>query len=792
MHQETMNGIVTLVALGAGSQWIAWRLRIPSILVLLTVGFVAGPVSGLFKPDEVLGALTFPFVSLAAAIVLFEGGLTASWEEIRGVAKPVRRLIVVGIPVTWVVLSAAGHYLLGLSLELALLLGAILVVTGPTVIGPLLRHARPRGSVGSVLKLEGIINDPVGAILAVLVFQGIRAEEVERAFSVVTVGILKAALISSAIGLAAAFAFVKVREKELLPAFLQNAVVVPFALVVFALANRVQAESGLLAVTVMGIALASQKRVDMEQSLEFTEHARILLISVLFILLTARMEIDDITGLPMATLGFVAVAILVARPLSVGLATVRSGLSKSERVFLAAMAPRGVVAAAVSSLFALELVETGYPEAAILMPVTFSVIALTVLASGLSAVPLVNRLGLSQRQPQGVLVLSADRVGRLMGQALQRRGVETLLVDSDKSKVEEARRVGLRAARGEMLSRRLLRELDSVHGLRGAIERTERSGRFHVVRNGLPEMREQRRRDLRRQHPGPAHTPGLIERIVDEERAFRNVVGGATRLVLDLPIAQPEILEGDVDAVPLCDLGKLVNIHLTDPDIEEARLLRRIADRLSVDLQRPQESIELLAFRFAHEDADPWSHGRLFFPLRRRDPRRRHESSQVGDIELGFDAVCLQRRLAHARRDDQQILGILLHESFEIREESTRPVHRELDLAAVALDPFVSHLEAVVFIGEGGGPISMHRGSHMIAEEIREVGSRLLELLHEEVECNDGLEGTPAHPLPAMQPLRREMSGDREDGRSPQSERGRVHEEAHRQAPIDRGRYVAL
>ena len=460
MHHETMNGIVILVALGSGSLWLAWRLRIPSILVLLAVGFVAGPVTGLFRPDEVLGALTFPFVSLAAAVVLFEGGLTASWEEIRGVAKPVRRLIVIGIPVTWGVLCLAAHYLLGLRIELALLLGAILVVTGPTVIGPLLRHARPRGSVSSVLKLEGIINDPIGAILAVLVFQGIKAEEVERAFSVVSIGVLKAALLSGALGFAAAFLFVKVRERGLLPQFLHNAVVLPFALVVYAIANHIQAESGLLAVTIMGIALASQKKVDMEPSLEFTEHARILLISMLFILLTARMELTDVTGLPLSVLGFVAVVIFLARPLSVALSTARSGLSGKERVFIGAMAPRGVVAAAVSSLFALELVDAGYQEASILMPVTFAVIALTVLVSGLSAVPLVKWLGLAQERPQGVLILGADRVGRVFGQALKQQGVQVLVVDSDAAKVNEARKLGLRAAKGEMLSRRLLRDLD--------------------------------------------------------------------------------------------------------------------------------------------------------------------------------------------------------------------------------------------------------------------------------------------------------------------------------------------
>ncbi len=460
MHHDTLNGIVILVALGAASQWVAWRLRFPSILVLLVVGFVAGPVTGLFEPDEVLGSLTFPFVSLAAAIVLFEGGLTASWEEMRHVISPVRRLIVFGVPITWAVLTAAGHYLLDLRIEIALLLGAILVVTGPTVIGPLLRHARPRGAVGPVLKLEGIINDPIGAILTVLVFQGIKAEEVERAFSVVSIGILKAAALSTFVGFAAAFLFVRFRQRNLLPEFLHNAVVVPFALVVFALANRIQAESGLLAVTVMGIALASQKKVDMEQSLEFTEHARILLISILFILLTARMELSDITGLPLEALAFVAVAIFVARPLSVWLSTPGSSLVWRERVFLSAMAPRGVVAAAVSSLFALELTESGYEEASILMPVTFAVIALTVLTSGLSAVPLARMLGLAQRTPRGVLTLGAGRVGRAIGKALAHRGVRVVLADADAAKVDLATAQGLDAHRGRIMSRRVLRSLD--------------------------------------------------------------------------------------------------------------------------------------------------------------------------------------------------------------------------------------------------------------------------------------------------------------------------------------------
>lgn len=460
MNHDVVNGIVILIGLGAAAQWVAWRFKIPSILVLLGVGFVAGPVTQMFRPDDVLGELTFPFVSLAAAVVLFEGGLSASLEEIRSVATPVRRLIVVGVPLTWAMVTGAAHYLLDVRFEVALLLGAVLVVTGPTVVGPLVRHARPRARIGSILKLEGIINDPIGAILAVLVFQGIRIEQTERALSVISGGVLKAAILSVAVGLLAAYIFVNLRQRDMLPEFLHNAVILPAALVTFAVANVIQAESGLLAVTVMGVALASQKRVSIEQSVEFTEHARVLLISALFILLTARMKLTDFTELSVGALIFVGVVILVVRPVSVWLSTIRSGLSWRERLLLAAVAPRGVVAAAVSSVFGLELVQAGYEEASVLMPATFLVIAMTVLVYGFSTAPLVRLLGLGQGETQGVLILGADQFARLLAEALQRRDFRVVLVDSDRNKVEKAHALGLEALRGAILHRPLLQRID--------------------------------------------------------------------------------------------------------------------------------------------------------------------------------------------------------------------------------------------------------------------------------------------------------------------------------------------
>lgn len=460
MHEHLLTGIVALIAIGAFAQWLAWQLKLPSILLLLAAGFLVGPVAGWLDPDAIFGELLFPFVSLAAAVVLFEGGLTASWEEIRGVATPVRRLVTWGLLITWVFIATAAHLCLGLHAELALLLGAILVVTGPTVIGPLLRHARPHGQVGSVLKLEGILNDPFGAVLAVLVFQVIQAEQTGQAVSLIAAGVVKALVVSAGIGLGVAFLFVALRSKNLIPESLHNAVILPMALGCYALANEVQGESGLLAVTVMGIALASQKRVSIEPSVEFAEHARTLLISILFIVLTARMDLRDVTALPLGTVAFVAIAILIVRPVSVWFSTIGTDLSNQERAYISSIAPRGVVAAAVSSVFALRLVDIGYESATLLMPVTFALIAISVAISGLAAKPLAQALGLGQEDPHGVLFFGAHPVARTIAQVLSANRLRVVLVDPNPAHAAAAKKLGLRAFRGYILSKFVLNRLD--------------------------------------------------------------------------------------------------------------------------------------------------------------------------------------------------------------------------------------------------------------------------------------------------------------------------------------------
>ncbi|MCB1317727.1 MAG: cation:proton antiporter, partial [Leptospiraceae bacterium] len=173
MHQEAIIGLTAVIVLGIGAQWLAWRIHQPSILFLLVAGFVAGPLTGLLEPDKLLGHVLFPFVSVSVAIILFEGGLGLQRRARRRVGSVVRNLLSIGVMLTWGLVTVAGVMLAGLSLEIALILGAILTVTGPTVTGPLLRFIRPRGEVGSILKWEGIVVDPIGATLSVLVFEAV-------------------------------------------------------------------------------------------------------------------------------------------------------------------------------------------------------------------------------------------------------------------------------------------------------------------------------------------------------------------------------------------------------------------------------------------------------------------------------------------------------------------------------------------------------------------------------------------------------------------------------------------
>jgi len=453
-------GLAAIVVLGIGAQWLAWRLRLPSILLLLVAGFLAGPeASGLVDPDRLLGSLLFPLVAVSVGVLLFEGGLSLRLPELGDFGRVVLRLVTLGAFVTWVLAAVAAMLLLGLDPSLAILLGAVLTVTGPTVVLPLLRQIRPTGVVGPILKWEGILIDPVGAVLAVLVYEGIVEGTLQGVAGVALFGILKTLLLGGGIGVAAAVALVALLRRFWIPDHLHSPAALALAIAAFAAANAVQHESGLLAVTLMGVVLANQDRVSIRHILEFKENVRVLIISALFIILAARVRLADLRGLDAGAILFVVVLIAIVRPLAVLVSTRGARLQRKERIFLAAMAPRGIVAATVASVFALRL-ETVEPAARTLVPVTFLVIVGTVIVYGLAAAPLARRLGLAVPRPQGILVIGAHPWARALAATLKDQGLGVLLVDTNAANVAAARMAGLAVYHGSPLVEEADEELD--------------------------------------------------------------------------------------------------------------------------------------------------------------------------------------------------------------------------------------------------------------------------------------------------------------------------------------------
>lgn len=452
-----MLGLAGILLLGVGAQWLAWRLRIPSILLLLLAGFAIGPATGqrLLDPDALLGEALQPFVSLAVAVVLFEGGLSLRVRELRGAGRAVLGLVLLGPVITLALVTLCAHSVLGFQWGPALLVGAILVVTGPTVIGPLLRHVRPVGSVGRIVRWEGIVTDPIGAILAVLVFQAF-LHEAEPARGIALVGLSKAIVAGGACGAVGGLGVVQMLRRRWIPDFLHAPVTLAVALACFVAADHVQHESGLLAVTLMGMWLANQRRVVVEHIVEFKENLRVLLVSMLFILLAARVPASEFERVDLRSVGFVLLVIFAVRPAMVFLATPMSGLGWRERLFLSWMAPRGIVAAAVASVFALEMDAERFPEAARLVPVIFLVILMTVAVYGLTAAPVARWLGLSRGVSQGVLFVGAHAWARQLALALQGADVEVLLVDTNYGEVQAARIAGLPAHYGSVVAEDLM------------------------------------------------------------------------------------------------------------------------------------------------------------------------------------------------------------------------------------------------------------------------------------------------------------------------------------------------
>lgn len=461
MTEHISLAIASIFVLGITAQWLAWRIHLPSILILLIFGFLAGPVSGLLDPDELLGELLFPAVSVSVALILFEGGLSLRIRELRLTGHVVRNLATIGALVTWVLSAGAAYLILGFNFSIALLFGAILVVTGPTVIIPLLQHVRAVGRVSSVAKWEGIVNDPVGAVLAVLVFEAILASGIQETAITVIISLIQTLIIGLVFGGITAWGLIQFFKRYWIPDYLQNSVTLMTVIAVFVASNVLQQESGLVTVTLMGILLANQKSISIRHIIEFKENIGILLLSSLFILLAARLDSETLSALGFHSLIFLAVLIIIVRPVTILLSTIKSGLRWQEKAFLAWMAPRGIVAAAVTAVFALELVEVaGFVEAEAMVPEMFIVIVGTVTIYGLSASYVGRWLGVAQPNPQGALIVGAHGWARSMAKALQAEGYQVLLIDTNRRNLNQARLEGLPTFYASILSEYIIDELE--------------------------------------------------------------------------------------------------------------------------------------------------------------------------------------------------------------------------------------------------------------------------------------------------------------------------------------------
>ena len=469
MIDSPLLAVAVIVGAGIAAQWVAWRFRWPAIFLLLLFGFVCGPglqwiaQAKLIDPDRLFGKLLLPAVSVGVAIILFEGGLSLRLRELKEMAV-VRRLISAGLLATWLLAAAAACWILGFSARVGLVFGAILVVSGPTVIIPMLRHLPLRGQLGPILKWEGILNDPIGAVLAVLLFEALLMHDPATATvtAVAAEGLIRALLVAVITAGLACLVLIPLLRRYWIPDYLQSPVTLALVLLVFAVSNQYQPESGLLSVTLFGAVLANRRGLDLHTITQFKENLSVLVIAVLFITLAARVDVEDLARLGLPSFLFVAVLVLVIRPIAVWVSTVGTGLDWRQRSLLALMAPRGIVAAAVTSTFALEAGHAGGAQGGLaeMVPVMFLVIIGTITICGL-LVPAASRwLGVADAAPHGYLILGAHPLARQIAAALKAADVRVVLIDSNWSRVRAARMDGLEAVQADIMSPTVLDEVE--------------------------------------------------------------------------------------------------------------------------------------------------------------------------------------------------------------------------------------------------------------------------------------------------------------------------------------------
>ena len=449
-HLSTL--IILVAVLGIAVQWLAWRYKLPAIILLTVAGLLVGPVFGWLQPSSDFGDMLRPIIQLGVAIILFEGGLNLHLHELKEAASGVKRLVSTGVILSWFLGSTGAHFIGGLSWPVSLIFGAIVVVTGPTVIIPLLRQAKLRRSTASLLKWEGIINDPTGALIAVLVFGYFAHAESGEAITQIIGGVAWTLLASMTLGAGIALFLGHAFKQGYVPEYLKSPIILAAAMLAFGGANFFQDEAGLLAATIFGLVMGNQGLPSMDEMRRHKEYITIFLVSGVFILLTADLDPQLLRQLDWRSAGLLTFILFIARPVTVLLSLLGTDVEFKERLLIAWIAPRGIVAAAVAGAFAPVLIEKGYAGAEQLVPLIFALIICTVVLHGLSIGWMARRLGLASSITNGLMIVGASPWSIDLAKILKDLKIPVTIADHSWHRLRQARLASLPVYFGQILS----------------------------------------------------------------------------------------------------------------------------------------------------------------------------------------------------------------------------------------------------------------------------------------------------------------------------------------------------
>ncbi|MFS0575955.1 sodium:proton antiporter [Sporosarcina sp. 179-K 3D1 HS] len=460
MFNSILFDLMLIILLGMLSQWIAWKYRMPAIVIMSVAGLLVGPILGLIDPQESMGSLFGPIISFAVAIILFEGSLNLDFREIREFSKPVARIVTVGAFIAWIAGSLAAHYLAGLSWAVAFIIGGLFIVTGPTVILPLLRQAKLKPRPAAILKWEGIVVDPFGALLAVFAFECIKFLNSEVTLKALLL-FFAASLFAVLLGWGGARVIGNAFERGSIPEFLKAPILFVVVIFTFVLSDEIMHGTGLLTVTAMGMTMANMRLTTLHDVRHFKENISVLLISGIFVMLTASLDPRVLIEIfnPNIIL-YVLAMLFIVRPLSIWISTIGTDLNNREKHLIGWIAPRGIVALTVSGYFATILLESGYQDAELLTALTFALVFSTVVLHGFSIGFLAKRLNLTTTDESGVLLVSGTRFATELAVSIKETGNAVMLVDQSWAGLSHARKRGLASHVGDILSEQIEYHLD--------------------------------------------------------------------------------------------------------------------------------------------------------------------------------------------------------------------------------------------------------------------------------------------------------------------------------------------